>query len=240
MANKFPLFDEDMDIIQKLGDTPGSDDNLDGKQLQAKFDEGGNKLKVYLNKIIAELNSVLGSEGAFISGGNLLGNINANTNRILGLMEPKKNDEAATKNYVDTTISKIEDDKIDKTGGTLSGNLDMGGNTIQNLKKPVSSADAATKQYVDERILVFDGVKVPSSSWETGSIYTNEGFPYYANVTLSGAEKNMVPQVVFAEKDKKDFVFCGSCTSAIGFVQVYAETKPDREIELSTVTLFNL
>lgn len=103
MANKLPTFDEDMNIIQKLGDTPGTDDNLDWKQLQAKFDEGGNKLKTYLNKIVSSLNNILGAEGAFVSGGNLLGNINANGNRILGLMKPTKKDEAATKDYVDTT-----------------------------------------------------------------------------------------------------------------------------------------
>ena len=238
MENKFPLFEEDMDIIQKLGDTPGTDNNLEWQQLQAKFDEGGNLLKVHLNKIISALNEVLGNEGPFISGGSLLGNIDANTNRILGLIAPVRNDEAATKGYVDTVTTNLQNRKLETSGGALSGNLDMSGNTIYNLKEPKVETDAATKKYVDERLLVFEGVKVPVSTWSPESIYTQEGFPYYANVILSGAKKSMIPQVTFAEKDKKDFDFCGSCTSANGFVQIYAETLPDREIEIPTITLF--
>lgn len=238
MATKLPLFEEDMDIIQKLGDTPGTDDNLDWKQLQAKFDEGGNLLKSHLNKIISTLNKVLGNDGDFISGGSLLGNIDVNANRILGLIDPVRNDEAASKGYVDTVTTAIKDGKLEITGGSLSGNLNMSGNTVHNLKEPEAEADAATKKYVDERLLVFEGVKVSVSTWSPESIYTQEGFPYYANVILSDVEKSMIPQITFAEKDKKDFDFCGSCTSATGFVQIYAETLPDREIELPTITLF--
>ena len=238
MATKLPLFEEDMDIIQQLGDTPGTDDNLDWQQLQAKFDEGGNLLKSHLNKIISILNKVLGNDGDFISGGSLLGNIDVNANRILGLIDPVRNDEAASKGYVDTVTTAIKDGKLETTGGSLSGNLNMSGNTVHNLKEPEAEADAATKKYVDERLLVFEGVKVPVSTWSPESIYTQEGFPYYANVILSGVEKSMIPQITFAEKDKKDFDFCGSCTSATGFVQIYAETLPDREIELPTITLF--
>lgn len=238
MATKLPLFEKDMDIIQKLGDTPGTDDNLDWKQLQAKFDEGGNLLKDYLNMVISELNRVFVNEGAFVSGGSLLGNIDANKNRILGLMNPIQNDEAATKGYVDNATSELQNNKLGISGGTLRGNLDMAGNAIHNVKWPELGADPATKQYVDERIVAFERVMVPASSWASGSSYSNEGFPFYANVVLSGVNSSMLPQVVFAERDKKDFVFCGSCTAANGFVQIYAETNPGREIELSTVVLF--
>ena len=43
-------FSEDMDIIAKLSDTPNEE--LSSAELKAKFDEGGNKLKEYINTVL--------------------------------------------------------------------------------------------------------------------------------------------------------------------------------------------
>ncbi len=240
MGHKFPLFDKDVDIIQKLGDTPGIDNNLDWKQLQAKFDEGANLLKEHINKIVTELNTVLGSDGAFISGGNLLGNINANMNRIFGLQEPAQGNEAATKNYVDVALKALKDvvsEKLNKDGGALNGPLDMRYNKIANLAVPSSQYDAANKKYVDERTVFFENVIVPSGSWTNGGMYAGAGFPFTANVILQGVDASMVAIVAFSENDKKDITFCGSCNTGAGLIQVYAETNPGRDITLAMITL---
>lgn len=63
-------------------------------------------------------------------------------NQINNLGEPTNPQDAATKNYVDTTF-------VDVAGDTMSGELDMGSNKITSLGEPTVSTDAATKNYVD-------------------------------------------------------------------------------------------
>lgn len=47
-----PEFDVDMDIISKLGDYPGSDNNLTPDGFRKKFDMAGNFIKEYINTIL--------------------------------------------------------------------------------------------------------------------------------------------------------------------------------------------
>ena len=44
-----PLLEEDVEVISKLGDTPGSDDGLTAQQLKARFDLAGVRIKNFLN-----------------------------------------------------------------------------------------------------------------------------------------------------------------------------------------------
>lgn len=56
-------FTEDMDIIQKLDDQPNDIGGLSADQLKAKFDEGGNKVKTYLNSsLLPELAGITAEE----------------------------------------------------------------------------------------------------------------------------------------------------------------------------------
>lgn len=48
----FTQFTKDMEIIGKLSDTPNVDDGLTAAQLKAKFDEGGEAIKEYLNGVL--------------------------------------------------------------------------------------------------------------------------------------------------------------------------------------------
>lgn len=237
MAEKFPMFDEDMDIIQKLGDSPGSDNNLDWKELQAEFDKGGNLVKAYLNTLAQKLNALLGTDGAFLTGGNLLGDLNINLCRIFGLREPTESTDATTKNYVDKAIQSATENQLSKDGGTLGGVLSMGGNLIKNVGTPTDAADAATKGYVDGKILKYTNVSVPTSLWKQGGILGDSDYPYSANVPISGATQDMYPEVDFAVADRKDFQFSQDCAVAAGYVQIYAESVPNRTITLSSVVL---
>ena len=45
-----PTFDHDMKIIQKLPDEPNDVGGLSPAELKAKFDEGGEALKAYINQ----------------------------------------------------------------------------------------------------------------------------------------------------------------------------------------------
>lgn len=57
------FFTEDMNIIQKLDDQPNDVGGLSADELKQKFDEGGNKLKAFLNNsLIPQLNNVITSQ----------------------------------------------------------------------------------------------------------------------------------------------------------------------------------
>ena len=68
--------------------------------------------------------------------------------RLLNLSDPVDNQDAATKNYVDTNDAL----KVSKSGDSMSGNLAMGSNKITGLSNPSDDQDAATKDYVDDVI----------------------------------------------------------------------------------------
>lgn len=47
-----PVFNEDVDVIQKLDDEPNDVGGLTAAELKAKFDEAGNRIKTYLNETL--------------------------------------------------------------------------------------------------------------------------------------------------------------------------------------------
>lgn len=187
MAINLPQFSEDMDIIQKLGDTPGTDNNLDWKQLQAEFDKAGNLLKAYLNKIVPQLNSAFSNEGSVITGGSLIGDLDVNGNRLFGIAAPTADSDAASKKYVDTAVNGAKSASLPKSGGTMTGSISMGGQSITDLKAPIAAADAVTKGYVDGKRKTFTAT--------VGTGWTGSG-PYTQTVTVAGVLASDMPHVV--------------------------------------------
>lgn len=188
MAINLPQFSEDMDIIQKLGDTPGTDNNLDWKQLQAKFDEAGNLLKTYLNTIIPLLNAAFSNEGSVITGGTLIGDLDINGNRLFGIGAPTADSDAANKDYVDTAEANAKNASLPKAGGTMTGNIDLGGNALTNVKAPAAATDAATKGYVDGKRLVLT-TTIPAS-------WTGSAEPYTQTISVPGILATDTPHIM--------------------------------------------
>lgn len=186
MAINLPQFSEDMDIIQKLGDTPGTDNNLGWKQLQAKFDEAGNLVKAYLNSIVPLLNAAFRNEGTVITGGTVIGDLDVNGNRLFGIATPTADSDAASKKYVDSAVEGAKDASLPKAGGTMTGDINMGGNAVKGLKAPSSGSDAATKDYVDGKRAAYTAV--------LGTSWTGSG-PYTQTVSLSGILASDMPHV---------------------------------------------
>ena len=187
MAINLPQFSEDMDIIQKLGDTPGTDNNLDWKQLQAKFDEAGNLIKIYLNSIVPLLNAAFRNEGTVITGGTVIGDLDINGNRLFGITTPTADSDAASKKYVDASVSDAKNASLPREGGAMTGNISMGGNTVKGLKAPADGADAATKDYVDGKRQTFAATLGPT--------WTGSG-PYTQTVAVSGILATDMPHVM--------------------------------------------
>ena len=106
--SKIPLMEDDVEIIKKLGNKPGSENKLQTPELKSKFDEGSVLLKAHLNKVIGILNTLLGSAGGLLDGGNMMGALNMNGYRLFGISNPTDWDHAANKGYVDAN-------KVDKT-----------------------------------------------------------------------------------------------------------------------------
>lgn len=186
MAAKLPAFEEDMDIIQKLGDTPGTDNNLSAGELKARFDKAGNLLKTYLNRIVPMINNVFSGEGNVITGGTLIGDLDMNGNRLLGVRAPAAETDAANKKYVDEAAAAAKNACLPTSGGTMTGNIDMGGNALKNVKAPSAAADGATKGYVDGKRKTFTAT--------IGTGWTGSG-PYTQTVAVSGILASDMPHV---------------------------------------------
>ena len=77
-----------------------------------------------------------------LAGGTMTGDIAMSTNKITGLGDPTASQDAATKNYSDTTF-------LSKSGGTMTGAIDMGGSKITTTYTPTNASDLTTKTYVD-------------------------------------------------------------------------------------------
>lgn len=104
---KFSSLEDDMDIIQKLGDSPNADNDLSPDELKAEFDKGGNLLKKFINNMVAQLNGLVdtlnNSQGdKLFAGGTMIGPLNMNNQRLSGLTSPTSSDQAANKGYVDS------------------------------------------------------------------------------------------------------------------------------------------
>lgn len=107
--SKIPLMEDDVEIIKKLGNKPGSENKLQTSELKSKFDEGSVLLKTHLNKVIGILNTLLGSTGGLLDGGNMMGALNMNGYRLFGIIAPTEWNHAANKKYIDDAVETVEE-----------------------------------------------------------------------------------------------------------------------------------
>jgi len=105
------------------------------------------------------------------------GQFDALNKKIINVSDPTANQDATTKNYVDTEINneetaRIAGDalKVSKSGDTMSGDLAMGGNKVTGLGAPTSGADGATKTYVDDAVAGVTAGTIPDGSITTAKI----------------------------------------------------------------------
>ena len=89
------------------------------------------------------------SGGLSDTGFTMQGDIDMNTNKIIGLGNPTTNSEPVTKQYGDNTY-------LTNGGFMMNDNIGMGGHKIINLGTPTNNTDGVNKKYVDDKKCKFD------------------------------------------------------------------------------------
>jgi hypothetical protein len=77
-----------------------------------------------------------------LAGGTMTGPIAMGTSKITGLGDPTAAQDAASKNYADTTFLGL-------AGGTMTGAIDMGSAKVTTTYTPTNGPDLTNKTYVD-------------------------------------------------------------------------------------------
>lgn len=133
-------FNDDLNIIAKLGDNPRTDDGLSTQGFKAKFDEAALKAQQFINNVlIPGIESTVSEDGLLaqiaaalskkldLAGGTMTGAINMNGKRLYNLKTPTDDMDAAPKTYVDsqrtaaeTTAKNYTDAKHFKKTATIS------------------------------------------------------------------------------------------------------------------------
>ncbi len=121
----------DTQVAGVIDSAPGTLDTLN--ELAAALGDDANFSTTITNSIATKLP---------LSGGTMSGAIAMATNKITGLGNPTAAQDAATKNYADSTFLTL-------SGGTMTGAIDMGSAKITTTYTPSNGPDLTNKTYVD-------------------------------------------------------------------------------------------
>lgn len=130
MADLITKLSANLAFIQMLGNNPNIDNNFTADQLKAWFDKAPEEIKKYINdSLIPELTTILkdmktrvdtmsGQVDDFVVGtgflptvgGIVTGPISMSYQKIYNLPDPKNDDDAARKKYVDDTANQLRQD----------------------------------------------------------------------------------------------------------------------------------
>ena len=109
-----PKMEEDVEVISKLGDIPGSDDGLTTQELKHRFDLGAVLIKDFINNVLLPgIENAVDEDGLLskvaqaingklsLSGGTMTGALNMGGKSLSNLKTPAQDTDATTKKYVD-------------------------------------------------------------------------------------------------------------------------------------------
>lgn len=104
------IFSDDLNIIAAMGDNPNTDNNLTSDELKKKFDAAALLIQAYINNTLVpavnqNTSDISGKMNR--SGGTLEGDLNMGGFKLVGLVTPTADNEAASKGYVDQKIIDV-------------------------------------------------------------------------------------------------------------------------------------
>lgn len=102
------------------------------------------------------------------------------------------------------------------------------------IQKELSDLEAGIS--VELKKLQFSNVSVTTSAFVSDTTY--QDFPYRASITLSGAIKSMIPEVVLSVDDAISGNFAPVAESYNGGVYLYAGYPPDADITIPTIIMW--
>lgn len=202
-----PKFLEDLNIVSRIGDKPGTDSGLSTPQFKAKFDECGLKIQNYINNVlIPGIENAVSEDGLLAQiytqlnskldnfGGRVTGNIDMSGNMVGNLRDPSTDTDASNRRYVDNSI----------------------------------------KNQAEGKKLAFTNVLVPASAFVANSTY--EDYPFRAAVALNGvAATGYIPEVIFDLTDATSGIFSPVAVSYNGGVYIYAAEDPAKDTTIPTI-----
>ena len=122
------------------------------------------------------------------------GQLDAQSNKIVDLLDPTLNQDAATKKYVDDELFALSAlvNIVDDTTPQLGGNLDVNGQSIVS----VSAGDIAITPDTTGSIIL-DGVAWPQADGTNGQVITTDGAGNLSFTTIvRGGLNNIVEDVI--------------------------------------------
>lgn len=143
---------------------------------------------------------------------NAVNQISANSVKIVSLANPTAAQDAATKNYVDTTTTA--NPIYIKKDGTVAftGDQSMGSHKLTNVTDPTSAQDAATKAYVDAnagttQFVLFKDSKLTGTAsgtftggaWQTRDLNTTQNSQSWASLSANQVTLNAGTYLVEGE-----------------------------------------
>lgn len=188
-----PLMEEDVEVISKLGDTPGSDDGLTTQQLKGKFDLSGVRIKKFINEtLIPHLNQLVDVQ-------TLLDGI---LDATLSLADKAANAKAVGDKIA--AVLQIANAALPKAGGYMTGALNMNNQQLTGIPTPVSANNAVNKAYVDTVVIP---VTLAAESWEGSAA------PYTQSVTVPGLADTKIAHShpVYSETPEENLAFKEAC-----------------------------
>ena len=135
-----------------------------------------------------------------LTGGTMSGDIAMGSQKVTNLADPTANQDAATKNYVDTQDAL----KLDLTGGNLTGNLGLGNNRIYSLGSPLFSDEAATKGYVDNAIILIPKLPLTGGVMSGDISFGNSGYGTIDMVDPTNAQDGATKNYVDTQNSTQD------------------------------------
>ena len=210
-----PLLEDDVEIISKLGDTPGSDDGLTAQQLKARFDAAAVIIKSYINNtLISYLNQLVDVQAL-----------------LDGILDDSLSaeDKAANAKAAGDALSK----KMDTAGGTFTGLVGMSNFRIIDVGAPVELTDAATKGYCDAKHLMFN-VVLTADGWSDSAPYTQTvemadilatDRPHWGVILSDSLDTALAEKEAFAVVDDLD-------TADGSVIFTCLEEKPDTDLTI--------